>query len=269
MTRLVADAAATGLRCPYCQFPLKQGASVERCDACGALHHGECWDDGGGCAVFGCANAGAATADATTPTQRLAPSPPVTQPAPASAGGRAIAIGVGIGLLVAAIGIGAFLLGSRTGDDGAVTPPATTAADEVPATAPPATPPPATQTPVPPPVAGPSEAEVARELEAIVDFSVAGRDAVRTGRYQEAIDNRLAVLRQLRALRGATGRVARARELLVQAMQASLASDRAYAAGRDASATDAEATRLKRLFVERFAPIASAHGLVVYGADDF
>lgn len=57
MTRVLATAADVGRSCPYCRFPLKQGVAVERCDACNSLHHEDCWNEGGGCAVLGCAGA--------------------------------------------------------------------------------------------------------------------------------------------------------------------------------------------------------------------
>lgn len=61
-----------GKPCPYCRFPLKEGAPVHACDSCGSVHHAECWSDGGGCAVFGCAAAGTAAAAA----QPVAAAPP-------------------------------------------------------------------------------------------------------------------------------------------------------------------------------------------------
>lgn len=62
-----AIATDVGKPCPYCRFPLKEGAPVHKCESCGSVHHAECWADGGGCAVFGCAGAG--TAPAPTATQ--------------------------------------------------------------------------------------------------------------------------------------------------------------------------------------------------------
>jgi hypothetical protein len=68
MSRAIADAADAGRSCPYCRFTLKEGAAAERCDSCGSLHHADCWHDGGGCAVLGCAQAGSApTAVAADP----------------------------------------------------------------------------------------------------------------------------------------------------------------------------------------------------------
>ncbi|MHB8533149.1 MAG: nuclear transport factor 2 family protein, partial [Solirubrobacteraceae bacterium] len=41
---------------------------AERCDTCGALHHEDCWRDGGGCAVLGCRGGGTATVAAGAAT---------------------------------------------------------------------------------------------------------------------------------------------------------------------------------------------------------
>ncbi len=65
MTKVVATAADAGRSCPYCRFPLKEGAAAERCDSCSSLHHEDCWRDGGGCAVLGCTGAATAVAAAT------------------------------------------------------------------------------------------------------------------------------------------------------------------------------------------------------------
>jgi hypothetical protein len=65
MSHAVATAGDAGRVCPYCRFPLKQGASAERCNACGALHHDDCWRDGGGCAVLGCPAARRPVAETT------------------------------------------------------------------------------------------------------------------------------------------------------------------------------------------------------------
>lgn len=56
MTRFVADALDIGRTCPYCRFLIKEEARAERCDACSAVHHADCWEDGDGCAVLGCRN---------------------------------------------------------------------------------------------------------------------------------------------------------------------------------------------------------------------
>jgi hypothetical protein len=44
--------------CPYCNAEIDTGSpGVTYCTACGAAHHAECWDENGGCTVFGCAAA--------------------------------------------------------------------------------------------------------------------------------------------------------------------------------------------------------------------
>jgi len=50
-----------GKTCPYCQTPIKPGAPVVVCSACGMPHHTECWQENGRCTTFGC-NGGAAGA---------------------------------------------------------------------------------------------------------------------------------------------------------------------------------------------------------------
>ncbi|HEX8206570.1 MAG TPA: RING finger protein, partial [Solirubrobacteraceae bacterium] len=50
-----ATAGDAGRSCPYCRFPLKEGAQVRDCPTCGAAHHDDCWSDNGGCSVVGCA----------------------------------------------------------------------------------------------------------------------------------------------------------------------------------------------------------------------
>src|SRR5581483_3745864 len=62
MTAITTSTAEAGKVCPYCRFPLKEGSDAERCDACQTVHHAECWRDGAGCAVLGCANAGSESA---------------------------------------------------------------------------------------------------------------------------------------------------------------------------------------------------------------
>jgi hypothetical protein len=88
MTRVLASTADAGRSCPYCRFPLKEGAPAERCDACGCLHHEDCWMDGNGCAVLGCAGAGTVVRTGTAPPPAAAPPVPpnlgsaVSQPLP-------------------------------------------------------------------------------------------------------------------------------------------------------------------------------------------
>jgi hypothetical protein len=87
MTRVITAAADAGRSCPYCRFPLKEGAAAERCDSCGSLSHEDCWNDGGGCAVLGCPEAGTAAAatavsQAGSPRVVYQPGAPVSQQAP-------------------------------------------------------------------------------------------------------------------------------------------------------------------------------------------
>ncbi len=43
--------------CPYCRTPMEDGSALILCPACSTPHHRECWDENGGCTVFGCAEA--------------------------------------------------------------------------------------------------------------------------------------------------------------------------------------------------------------------
>lgn len=40
--------------CPYCRT---QAESPKRCQSCGTPHHHECWNQNGGCTVYGCSGA--------------------------------------------------------------------------------------------------------------------------------------------------------------------------------------------------------------------
>jgi len=40
--------------CAICQSPLVEGAPVTSCPECHAQYHPECWQENGGCAVYGC-----------------------------------------------------------------------------------------------------------------------------------------------------------------------------------------------------------------------
>jgi hypothetical protein len=110
---------------------------------------------------------------------------------------------------------------------------------------------------------------VARELQEIVEFSLAGRTDVVQGRYVAAIENRREVLRRIDGVGEATEELTQAKETLRGAMQASLDSDISYRDGIDASASDAEATRLKGAFVDQFSPVARRFDIAVYSADEF
>jgi len=80
MAELVVSEAAAGKTCPYCRFPLKSGITAESCDSCQTLHHQECWEEGGGCAVFGCANNAATARSAAPPQQPQGVAPTATIP---------------------------------------------------------------------------------------------------------------------------------------------------------------------------------------------
>ncbi len=44
--------------CPYCNGEIElEAPAVTYCTVCGAAHHAECWDENGGCTVFGCSGA--------------------------------------------------------------------------------------------------------------------------------------------------------------------------------------------------------------------
>ena len=80
-----------GRTCPYCRFSIKLDVEVVACPSCHAVHHGECWQDNGGCAVVGCAAAPDATAPPTAgkldaPPRGTPPPPPPSAPAIPAAG---------------------------------------------------------------------------------------------------------------------------------------------------------------------------------------
>lgn len=54
MSAATVGTQQAGLNCPYCRFPLKAGLPATACDGCGAIHHEECWEENGGCAIVGC-----------------------------------------------------------------------------------------------------------------------------------------------------------------------------------------------------------------------
>lgn len=45
--------------CPYCRMPFEEGDAPAKiyCTACGVPHHEDCYQENGGCTVFGCARA--------------------------------------------------------------------------------------------------------------------------------------------------------------------------------------------------------------------
>jgi hypothetical protein len=275
MTAGTVDHEAAGRSCPYCRFALKEGAPAERCDSCGAVYHADCWRDGHGCAVLGCAAAGDAAGTATmvapaVPQPAAAPPPPgppsAFQPPPPPPPPRRRPVGLLIGLaagLLVALGVaGALLL--TGGDDGSgsttigqttVTQTTVTLTDTSSTT---------TGNASGTTAAEARQQDLAGEIADILVFSQAGRRAVRAGRFQDAIDNREEVLSRIDNVSGTTGRLAAARRQLRAAMEASLASDKAYAANASAAASDARATRLKRSFVHIWNPVAASYGLPEY-----
>lgn len=48
-----------GRSCPYCLTELATDDEVHACERCGAVHHADCWTEGGGCSVFGCQSSAA------------------------------------------------------------------------------------------------------------------------------------------------------------------------------------------------------------------
>ena len=46
------------LACPYCRMPLDEAeGQVTMCQGCGTPHHSDCFEENGGCTVFGCSAA--------------------------------------------------------------------------------------------------------------------------------------------------------------------------------------------------------------------
>lgn len=43
--------------CPYCRGPLLSEEPVTECEGCGTRHHGDCFEENGGCTIFGCTKA--------------------------------------------------------------------------------------------------------------------------------------------------------------------------------------------------------------------
>ncbi len=44
-----------GQICAICLSPVESGDEKAACPACNAVYHAECWNENGGCAVYGCA----------------------------------------------------------------------------------------------------------------------------------------------------------------------------------------------------------------------
>ena len=72
--------------CPYCSADIEPADPNQLdCPTCGEAHHGECWEENGGCAVFGCASAPAEGPTLTVELSELASAPPPPPPAAAPA----------------------------------------------------------------------------------------------------------------------------------------------------------------------------------------
>jgi hypothetical protein len=52
---LPTAAQPPGPVCAICQSPLGAGEPQTKCPACAAPYHADCWQENGGCAVYGCA----------------------------------------------------------------------------------------------------------------------------------------------------------------------------------------------------------------------
>jgi predicted RNA-binding Zn-ribbon protein involved in translation (DUF1610 family) len=49
-----APAAATETLCAFCQCPVGEGEQATSCPSCRAPYHAACWEENGGCALYGC-----------------------------------------------------------------------------------------------------------------------------------------------------------------------------------------------------------------------
>lgn len=78
--------------CPYCRANIVEADPSVTCEACGTVHHADCYEENGGCTIFGCSKAPAdepklsvsgselvalvAQSTAAVPMARVAPPPP-------------------------------------------------------------------------------------------------------------------------------------------------------------------------------------------------
>jgi Uncharacterised protein family UPF0547 len=51
---MTTSSPAPAICCPYCLHPIQSWPPTQDCPACQTPHHQECWDELGGCAVYGC-----------------------------------------------------------------------------------------------------------------------------------------------------------------------------------------------------------------------
>lgn len=64
--------------CPYCRLPI-EGQESAACPACGTIHHRGCWEENGGCTIFGCSQAPVEEAKMTVHSNEARPSPAASQ----------------------------------------------------------------------------------------------------------------------------------------------------------------------------------------------
>lgn len=80
--------------CPYCRTPIDAGSEEESlCSGCGTPHHKDCYQENGGCTVFGCSQAPSDEQKVSITGRDL------TSPATASAGSTSIPMLPGVGLM--------------------------------------------------------------------------------------------------------------------------------------------------------------------------
>lgn len=113
-----------GRVCPYCHTSINGGELVHSCETCSALHHQDCWEEGEGCAVFGCDQPPASErgGGASRPVSRRRPErggsiPAAGQSGDAGTGGRKLLPVAAAGLILIAGCALIYLL--AFGDDGA------------------------------------------------------------------------------------------------------------------------------------------------------
>jgi TM2 domain-containing membrane protein YozV len=67
--------------CPYCRTPIEEETDTPKntCHGCGTPHHAECFEENGGCTVFGCIAAPAEEPKLSIALPELNTTPPVQQ----------------------------------------------------------------------------------------------------------------------------------------------------------------------------------------------
>lgn len=53
----MSDTQRQSPTCVICQTAISRADELKACDACGAVHHVECWQESNGCGMYGCSNA--------------------------------------------------------------------------------------------------------------------------------------------------------------------------------------------------------------------